>query len=499
MRANTKRPATKNSQQALLLQREVLAREGFRFPPKTPKAMKAPGWRLGSGFEGMTIDQSTNRMPEPLRGSKIRRARTPRLLGRSLPKLELPARIPPTQEVVGPRSLPEMQKQQGSLSTTKYDRPTTKLGSSECSVELGQPQRVANTGKKSTYEQAASLDTPISPLEKNDSFRTASASHVHTIAKEIIQQHLSQGRAFNASLAIRGPSRSERNGWLKRRRVDFTVADENEEGPLLVPIERKPVNNVKGNGRYGLDTYLEDNEQNQRTFDRDLQGFVGDGQTASGLVRLLPTQQQDVFQTRHRAERHRRRDLHDAKEQVLGLEEGITRRQSSNSRPEPPPFSDFEADFSTSPLRARGLSTLKAGHHMQVPRTSEVPETQERLQEPVGEDRKRAKSLSMDTYRTQTTTLGSGRYFSKAVQQLDSPEKGPHIVTRRASRRQPHQGDVRGCHPMFETQKGLEQVNVAPITREQKAQEGSLMLGVTPRLARRMSSVPFKPPFKALL
>ena len=387
MRANTKRPATKIRQEAIVSQREVQAREGFRFPPNTPKAIKALEWRVGSGFDGITIDQSTNRVPQPLRGWKVRRARTPCLLGRSPPKLQLSARLSPTHEAIGQRSLPEKQKQQDSPSETRNYGPAMELGSSECSVELGLPQRVANTGKEATYEQAASLDTPISPLEKNDSFRTASTSHVDTIAKKIIQQHLSQGRAFNASQAIRGPSKSERNGWLKRSRVGFTIAEENAEDPLFVHTERNPVNNVKDNWRYGLFTYFEDNEQNQNTCDSDLQGFVGDGQTASDLGQLLPTQQQDVFQTRHSAERHRRRELHDAKEKGSGSEEEITRRQSSNSPPEPQPCSEFEADFSTSPLCARGLSTLKASQHIQVPRTSEVPETQERLQEPVGQDR----------------------------------------------------------------------------------------------------------------
>ena len=386
-----------------------------------------------------------------------------------------------------------MQKQQGSSSETRGYGPTTELGSSDCSVESGQPQRVANTGKKATYEQAASLDTSTNPFEKNDCFQTASASYDDTIAKEIIQQHLSQGRVFNASQAIRGPSRSERNGWLKCRRGNFTVADENERDPVVVHTKRESVNSVKDNGRYGLDTYLEDNEQNQQTFDRDLQGLVGDGQTALDLDRPLPTQQQDVFQTRYRAERRKRRDLDDTKKQVPGLEDDINRRQSSNRPPGPPLFSDSEVDFSTSPLRARGMSTLKAGQHMQV------LETQERLQEPVGQDREREKSCSMDAYRIQETTLESARYFSKAVQQLDSQEKGPHIVTRRVSLRKPHQADVRGCHAMFETQKGTEHVDLSRIMRGQKAQEGSLTLGVTPRLARRMSSVPFRPPFKELL
>ena len=496
VRANTKKPTTKPIQ-ALLSQRKVPAREGFRFPPTTPKASKAPGWRLGSGFEGMTIDQPTNRVRHSLRGSKIRHARTPRLLRRSLSKL--PARSSSTEEVFGPRGLPEVQKQQGSPSETRNYKPTTELGSSDCSVESGQPQKVANAGKKATYEQAANLDTSINPFEKNDCFRTASVSYVDTITKEVFQQHLSQSRAFNASQALRGPSRSERNGWLKRRRANFAVAGEDEEDPLVVHTDRESVNNVKDNGRYGLDKYHEDNEQNQRTFHRDLRGFVGDGQTASDLEPPLPTQQQDVFQTRYRAERHKRRDLDDAKKQVPELEEDITRRQSSNRPPEPLSFSNFETDFSTSPLRVRGMPTPKVGQHMQVQRTSEVLETQERLKEPAGQDRTRAKSRSMDTCRIQETTLASARYFSKAVQQLDSLEKGPPIVTRRTSPRKLHQVDVRGCHATFETQKETEHVDLTPITRGQEAQEGSPILGVTPRLARRMSCVPFRPPFKELL
>ena len=106
-----------------------------------------------------------------------------------------------------------------------------------------------------------------------------------------------------------------------------------------------------------------------------------------------------------------------------------------------------DAEMADADEQPREMSTLKAGQHIHVPRTSEVPETQERLQEPIGQDCKRAKSVA--------TTLGSGRYFSKVVQQLDSPEQGPHIVTRRTSCREPHQDDVRGLHAMFDTQKGI--------------------------------------------
>lgn len=51
---------------------------------------------------------------------------------------------------------------------------------------------------------------------------------------------------------------------------------------------------------------------------------------------------------------------------------------------------------------------------------------------------------------------------------------------------------------MFGSRKGAHHVKGGPITSEQRLQkqEGSLELGITPRLKRRMSNVPFRPPFK---
>ena len=72
-------------------------------------------------------------------------------------------------------------------------------------------------------------------------------------------------------------------------------------------------------------------------------------------------------------------------------------------------------------------------------------------------------------------SLNEGNYFSKAVEKPSSPEKGPHSVIRRKS-----------------------QVQGLPRSRQSPVEDGSLELGVTPRLKRTMSNLPFRPPFKEL-
>ena len=187
-------------------------------------------------------------------------------------------------------------------------------------------------------------------------------------------------------------------------------------------------------------------------------------------------------------------------EEISDFEDEVLDRQSSHSPPQPPPSRDLdEAAFQTSPMHAQGPPIPNARHHVQVPRTSEVPETQDRLQEFIERDHTRTESpsLTLRSYRIPATSLDSGDYFSKAIQQLDSPEEIPHTVTRRRSRREPGQ-DVRGSQRMFGTQKGAHHVSVPPTTGKVRLeeQEGSLELGVTPRLKERMSNVPFRPPFK---
>lgn len=450
MRANIGKPVTRIRQQIVIPQREVLAREGFKFPPITPRVTKSPGWRMGSGFDGITLEPSTNRRSQTSRNRKIRHATTPYFLGRPLPKLELSGKSYSIRKSVGQTGISNRQNDPAGPLETRKHQPVRELGEANGTVEDGPPHSAGKTGRKTAFEQVGSSTALLRPPTEKDQPRTVSSSHPNSIFKEPIQRHQTQNKDPETSRAIRVPSKSERHGWLKRRNVDFAIADEDEEEQLLLHTKRPSVHaRERGRAivRNGLDTYLED--------------------TAQGS---------------------------DFEDEILDI-------QSSDCPPEPPPSSESEADFPTSPLHAKGLSMQNAGHHIEVPRTSEVPETQERLQESIELDHTRVASLDLGLYshHRPATTLDSGKYFSKAVQQLDSPVERPRAITRRKSRREPDQ-DVRGSQVMFGTQKGAHHVNFM-ITGEERSrkQEGSLELGVTPRLKRKMSNVPFRPPFKESL
>ena len=478
MRANVGKPVTRFCEEITIPKREVLAREGFRFPPITPRATKSPGWKLGSGFEGITLDLSTRKRPETSRNRKIRHARTPSFLGRSLPKLELSTRSSPICQSISQRGILKRKKDRDDLFEIKKNEPARELGTADGAVEVGLPCSAGKTGGEVALEHDTSLTAPTRPPMENDPFRTAPAFQPGTVEGPK-QLRLNQAKDLDASPAIRRPSKSERTGWLKRKRVGFAVADEDDEEQLFVQIPRLSVDSRENgihNQRLGLGTYFEGLEQTQHAVGNVLQAFKGGGQTTPNAERPI------------------------VEEHGSDFEDEILDYQSSNSPPQPPTSRDSDgADFPTSPLHAKGLSMPNARHHIQVPRTSEVPETQDRLQESIEFDHMRTESQSLgsSSYRIPATSLDSGDYFSKAVQQLDSPEKIPHTVTRRRCRREPVQ-DVRGSQIMFGPQKGAHYVTVAPISGEQrfKEQEGSLGLGVTPRLKGRMSNVLFRPPFK---
>lgn len=409
MRANVGKPVTRIRHEITLPKREALIREGFRFPPITPTATKPPGWKLGSGFEGVTLDLSTKQRPKTSRNRKVRHTRTPCSLGRSLSELELSTRSSPIRQSISQRGI--LKRQKDRPVETRDHEPAKELGTAPRAVDVNLHPRAVG---KVAFEQTTSFTAPIRPQPENDQFLTAPTSQTGTV-KEHNHLRLNQATNSMASQAIRRPSKSERSGWLKRKNFDSAVADEN-----------------------------------------------------------------DV--------------------EISDLEDEILDRQSSHSPTQPPPSRDSdEAAFPTSPLDANGPSMSNAMHHVQVPRTSEVPETQDRLQESIELDhiRTESQSLALSSYPIPATSLDSGDYFSKAVQQLDSTEEIPHTVTRRRSRREIVQ-DVGGSQAMFGTQKGAHHVNVALITGKGRfqEQEGSLELGVTPRLKQRMSSVPFRPPFK---
>ena len=425
------------------------------------------------------------------------------MLERSLPELELSTRITPTRQSAGQRGTSKRRRNNGASFENRRYETAKKPGTADGVSEDGIVHSKVKTGEKAAIEQVASLTTLLRPAIENDRGWATSSFYHDGIVKKPTQLDLSRNEEPSASQAIREPSKSERNGWLKRR-VGFFAAEKDEQEHLFVHSQRTSVNtseHVKKDGRDGLETYFEDTASVQHAINNGLRAFRYNGgvQTGPRPERPVISQQQDGFKDVQSPEQHRRRGTQDAKEPSSDSEEGTLDYRTSECPPEPPSSWDSESNIPSSPSDARALSISTPGHRIQVPRTSEVPETQERLQRSIEMDDTGTESIELGrySYRIPATTLDCGKYFSKAVQQLDSPEKISHTVTRRKSRQELNQ-DVRSSQLMLGTRNGPHHVNGGPVSGKQRLQkqEGSLELGVTPRLEKRMSNMPFRPPFK---
>lgn len=511
MGANIGKPVTRIRQEIAIPQGKVLAPQGFKVLPVTPRVAKSPGWRLGSGFDGITFKPSTNKSTQTSRNRKAKPLRMPSSLSRSLPTLDLRVGLSPIHQSIDQRGIPKRQSSQGRSVETKRYKPASELGGVDGAFEDVMQHRVARSGEKTTFEQVADLTLTHLlgpsindwPSTKSDQSLAAPSFQRKSVVKEPVQMPQSQTRNLS-SLAIREPSKSERNGWLKRRRVHFAVSDEseNEEKPFF-HTQRACANfseASKRNGRACLDTYLEDTSQEQRAVYRNLQATKGRGkQTSPSPDQPGHCGQQSIFQREQSARENQHRAWYDTERQPFNSEDEIFEHQSSICPPKPPPSSDSEADFPNSRLHAKGLSMPSASHHLEIPRTYDVSESPERLQESIELDRTRTKSpdLGQSQYHISKITPDAGKSSPGAFQRFDSPDEAPHTVARRRPRRQPN-ADVRDSQVMLGMQKGTHRVNVAPVTGEQKfrKREGDLKLGMTQRIKRRMSNVPFRPPFK---
>ncbi|KAL9075731.1 MAG: hypothetical protein Q9161_001483 [Pseudevernia consocians] len=283
-----------------------------------------------------------NKRPETSRKRKVKHARTPYFLRRPLPKLDLSTRLSPLRQSVGQKVISKRQKDPGgSVEIRKYES-TREVSMTDDAVEDGTPHRAAKTGGNSAFEQVASLSTPPHASTENDRSPTASSSYCDVHIKGSIQLHQTQHRDLDASQAIREPSKSERTGWLKRRRASFAVAGGDEEEQLFVHTQRASVTageHEKENGRNCFDTYLEDTAQAQHAYPKSEAKCQ---QSTAGY-----------FQDKQSAEQHSRRVPHDAQEQSSESEEETFNYQSLDWLPEPPPSSDSGADFPSSPPDVR--------------------------------------------------------------------------------------------------------------------------------------------------
>ena len=167
--------------------------------------------------------------------------RTQRFLDRSVRKLDFSTESSSPRHFVGERGTPKRHDSHWNLVAIRNSDPTIRLSAVDSAFEGGLAQSAAMIGGQAASEQAVNVTTPVHhPPIENRSPETAFSSH-HDSTVKPNQVHQCRKRILDASQGVREPSKSERNGWLKRKRVHFAVADE-DEGRLSVLAKTESVN-----------------------------------------------------------------------------------------------------------------------------------------------------------------------------------------------------------------------------------------------------------------
>ena len=394
--ANVGKPMTKLSRELIIPRRNSIDPQDFKFPPVTPKAVRSSGWTPGSGFEGTTL-QSLGPTTLASHRRPARRSKAVRFAVPPLRPLDLSTKISPTAKASNSRLL---QKASESLALTpesacrirssnQLQHPLDHHGELMPQIDEATP---AGGTRSSQIQIHTALLRPRATVTQFTESRLLGDDDTYGRHCPIRQKSLSSHERGIDSPAIRRPSRSERNGWLKRRRrIGF--ADENEQHVLQAAKKSRQLDN--GNGT-------------EQLFE------------AHNVAWYKKDAQADLY-----------------------VQESIQGQGRPTSMVHP---AQIEATRSS---QSMGVQDLRGQAEAGSPEPGNNP-----------------------IYPIQHAGLDVGKYFSNAVQNLSSKGKGAHSVVRRKSQIQKlgygHQSEV----------------------------EATLELGVTPRLKRTLSSVPFRPPFK---
>ena len=396
--ANIGRPMTKYSRDIVIPRRNSIDPQDFKFPPVTPKIVRSSGWTPGSGFEGTSLQTlgpttlTSHRRP-------ARRAKAVRFAVPALRPLDLSTEISPTAKASNPLLLPKAPESlaldpEATRRVRSPNRPQDPLADYGGPVPHVDKATPAGRTMSSQVQMLTALQRPraegiqlaeLKILEDDYSARR------HSPRRRKCPSPQKRGAD---SPAIRRPSRSERNGWLKRRRR-ASFADENEQHMLQSAKKSRQ---------------SDDEDDTEQLFEAHNATWYGNDAIRNPCYqesmqgRGWPTSLVHLAQAQ-------------AMESSQSLEVHNSQGQPDGGSPE-------------------------LGNH------------------PI--------------YPYQDAGLDVGKYFSNAVQNLSSKGKGAHTIVRRKSQIQKlgygHQSEV----------------------------EATLELGVTPRLKRTLSSVPFRPPFRNL-
>ena len=195
-----------------------ISHEGFKFPPMTPKPNRTPGWKLGSGFEGIKIDYTAISKFRKLNGTIVKRTRKQRFQTPYSRALELSNIFTPSLHVK--KSQEVMENRAPNKSSILPQKIVQLRG-------FGSETAVSNieAAFDQTYDVSASPGQPTENRTSKSPQCPTIKSHVAALGRDDVFD--SRTNSTSASQSIRKPSRSERHGWLRCRRADDVDMEDN--------------------------------------------------------------------------------------------------------------------------------------------------------------------------------------------------------------------------------------------------------------------------------
>lgn len=230
--ANIGRPMTRSRRDLVTSRCNSIDPQDFKFPPITPKSARSPGWTPGSGFEGTRFQTfgpttlTSHRRP-------ARRVKAVRFAVPPPRPLDLSTKISPTAKA---SISPLLQKapKSSALPPEVTRRLRSPKPSQDRSTDNGEfiphidKATPAGETMSSQIQTLTALLRPRAEVNQPAEFEISEDDDLARRRSLSSRKCPSPQERGADSAAIRRPSRSERNGWLKRRRrVSF--ADENEQ------------------------------------------------------------------------------------------------------------------------------------------------------------------------------------------------------------------------------------------------------------------------------
>lgn len=221
--ANIGKPVTRVRKAITESKHNRFPQHGFKILPKTPKASRIPKWKPGSGFEGITFDIHAN-SGRPR--SKPPRTKHVHVAVPSSRALELSTMASSSNQGIVARPVP--QQDQASPAQPNVEHPSHgRVAISPLnSAEPAPAGLTVDGGDHATLDRMGDSTTPLQPPSKPSETGTSDL-YEHLAMQRPKSLNRGEAKTFQEHIdneQVREPSKSERQGWLKRRkRVSFAT------------------------------------------------------------------------------------------------------------------------------------------------------------------------------------------------------------------------------------------------------------------------------------